>query len=145
MVKYTIGDALREGIALLYESKTETAGLDARMLLCHAIGCDKLYLTVHRDDIIDEAAFTLYMEYISRRRENEPVSYITGTKEFMSLEFEVNANVLIPRPDTEILVETVIRETEHITNPLIKFNNRELSIDLVYIIIQSTFIFSLLF
>ncbi len=117
MVGYTIGDALREGIALLNEVNMETASLDARILICHVLGCDSLYLTLHRDDIMDEKARDTYFDYISRRRSNEPVSYITGTKEFMSLEFKVTPDVLIPRPDTEILVEKVISETKDIPCP----------------------------
>lgn len=119
MVGYTIGDALREGIALLNEVNMETASLDARILICHVLGCDSLYLTVHRDDIMDDKARDKYFDYISRRRVSEPVSYITGTKEFMSLEFKVTPDVLIPRPDTEILVEKIISETKDIPSPCI--------------------------
>ncbi len=119
MVGYTIGDALREGIALLNEVKLETASLDARILICHVLGCDSLYLTVHGDAVMAEDARSTYFDYISRRRDNEPVSYITGIKEFMSLEFKVTPDVLIPRPDTEILVEKVIAETKDIPCPYI--------------------------
>ncbi len=119
MVGYTIGDALREGIALLNEAELETASLDARILICHVLGCDSLYLTVHRDDVMDDKARDKYFDYISRRIDKEPVSYITGTKEFMSLEFKVTPDVLIPRPDTEILVEKVISETKDIPCPYI--------------------------
>lgn len=110
MVKYNIGDALLKGIALLNESQIETAGLDARILMCHVLKCDKLYLTVHRDDVPDDYITESFFELIDRRCKNEPLGYIIGTKEFMSLDFCVNSNVLIPRPDTEILVERVIRE-----------------------------------
>ncbi len=119
MVGYTIGDALREGIALLNEVNLKTASLDARILICHVLGCDSLYLTVHRDEVMAEDEKNTYFEYISRRRDNEPVSYITGTKEFMSLKFKVTPDVLIPRPDTEILVEKVIAEAENIPCPYI--------------------------
>lgn len=119
MVGYTIGDALREGIALLNEVNIETASLDARILICSVLGCDSLYLTVHRDSVMEEEAKNTYFDYILRRRANEPVSYITGSKEFMSLEFKVSPDVLIPRPDTEILVEKVISETKSIPHPYI--------------------------
>lgn len=119
MVGYTIGDALREGIALLNEVNIETAPLDARILICQVLGCDSLYLTVHRDYVMTEDEKNTYFDYISRRRASEPVSYITGTKEFMSLVFKVTPDVLIPRPDTEILVEKVIAETKGIKCPCI--------------------------
>ena len=55
MVKYKTGDALKQGIALLNENKIENAGLDARVLLCHVLNCDSLYLTLHRDEELDES------------------------------------------------------------------------------------------
>ena len=119
MVKYTIGDALRQGIALLNENKIESASLDARILLCHVLGCDKLYLTVHRDDALTAEQMSAYDVCLKRRCKNEPVSYITGIKEFMSLDFRVKSGVLIPRPDTEILVERVISELEGMNTPVI--------------------------
>ncbi len=119
MVKQkTLSDALKEGIALLNEENIETAGLDARMLMCHVLGCDKLYLTVHKDDVLKSEDVDRYFKLILRRKEYEPVSYITGTKEFMSLSFDVDENVLIPRPDTEIVTERVINEIKS-PNPVI--------------------------
>jgi len=119
MVKYTISDALKEGIALLNQYKIESKSLDARMLLCYVLGCDKLYLTVHRDECLTNSDLEKYKGFISRRCKGEPVSYITGTKEFMSLNFKVSPDVLIPRPDTEILVERVISELKGIKSPVI--------------------------
>lgn len=108
MVKFTIGDALKKGIALLKEFNIPGAATDAAVVLGHVLDCTRLHLTVHRDDAMEEEDVSAYLDMISRRCKNEPVSYITGTKEFMSLEFEVTPDVLIPRPDTEILVETVM-------------------------------------
>ena len=107
-----LGDALKEGIALLKTSDIENPALDARILMCHALSCDELYLTVHRDRVLTLRECDMFFTYIKRRASNEPIGYITGTKEFMSLEFNVDKNVLIPRPDTEILVEKVIAETK---------------------------------
>ncbi len=118
MVIKTLSDALKEGIALLNEVNIETAGLDARMLMCFVLGCDKLYLTVHKDDFITQSDCDKFLELILRRKESEPVSYITGSKEFMSLLFDVDENVLIPRPDTEIVTERVINEIKT-PNPVI--------------------------
>ena len=118
MVNYSIGDALIKGIALLNDNKIDTAGIDARMLLCKVLDCDKLYLTVHRDDVLTSEDSKAYFDYICRRIKREPVSYITGVKEFMSMDFEVCPGILIPRPDTEILVERVIEENTS-ENPVI--------------------------
>ncbi len=111
--QYTIGDALKKGIALVKST------IDARVLLCHVLSCDTLYLSVHRQDVLDADKAQSYFELIKRRSLNEPVSYITGEKEFMSLKFKVEQGVLIPRPDTEILVETVIEKLNDIPNPAI--------------------------
>ena len=119
MVNYTIGDALKKGIALLKEFNIPGAVTDAAVLLGNVLGCTRLHLTVHRDDALPCEKARQYFEMISRRCKNEPVSYITGTKEFMSLEFEVSPDVLIPRPDTEILVETVISALEDVVSPKI--------------------------
>ena len=108
MVKYTIGDALKEGIALLNKNNIESAGTDARILMEYALGCDGLYLVVHRSDIIDKQKADLFFALVGRRAQNEPVAYIVKNKEFMSLDFYVDENVLIPRPDTEILCERII-------------------------------------
>lgn len=119
MVKYKIGDALKKGIALLNENSIETAGLDARILLCKALGCDSVYLTVHREDEMPQQANDEYFSYIDRRSKREPVGYIIGKKEFMSMDFVVTRDVLIPRPDTEILVERALDFLKDKRNPLI--------------------------
>ena len=117
--KKTIGDALKKGIALLKKSNIPGAATDAAVLLGHALDYTRLQLTIHRDDIIEPDKETEYMRLIERRSQSEPVSYITGEKEFMSLNFKVEKGVLIPRPDTEILVETVIEKLKDIQKPVI--------------------------
>ena len=119
MVNCTIGDALKKGIALLNENSIETPALDARILLCHVLGCDSLYLTVERDKDMTPSDLDTYMQLVGRRSRNEPISYIIGKKEFMSLEFGVNPSVLIPRPDTEILVERAINQLENVPSPVV--------------------------
>ncbi len=114
MVKYKVADAIKDGIAYLKENNIENAGLDARLFMCHILSCDKLYLTVHKDDIVSEENYEKYFELIKRRANREPAGYILGKKEFMSLEFCVDSKVLIPRPDTEVLVEKAI---EKVTSP----------------------------
>ena len=108
MVKRTIGDALFRGIALLNENSIENAGIDARVIMSSVLKCDKLYLTVHRDDEISKEKENEFFSLVKRRASDEPLGYILNYKEFMSLDFYVDKNVLIPRPDTEILVEKVI-------------------------------------
>lgn len=109
MVIKTIGDALKEGIALLNKNSIDAAGISARALLCSVLECDTLYLTVHGGEILTEPQAEKYEKMLCRCAEGEPTAYILNQREFMSLDFYVDKNVLIPRPDTEILCEEVIR------------------------------------
>ena len=105
----TIAEALRQGVLTLSKNKTmETPRLDAEVLLCCVLKCERISLVINKDKIISQSEKDTFLSYIDRRSKNEPVSYITGTKEFMSLEFDVHPGILIPRPDTEILVEKII-------------------------------------
>lgn len=103
----TYRDALVWGNGFLRENGIEQ-GSDARVLLCYASGMDNLRLTVCANEQIDELIYGKYHEYILRRALKEPVSYITGKREFMGIDFRVKPGVLIPRPETEHLVEFCI-------------------------------------
>lgn len=113
MVIKKIGDALREGIALLNKSSIDAAGISARALLCSVLKCDSLYLTVHGSEFLTETQIREYEKLLGRCAEGEPLAYIVKHREFMSLDFYVDQNVLIPRPDTEILCEEIIRRFEN--------------------------------
>ena len=74
MVEYKLlGDALLEGIALLKETNIENPSLDARILMCHTLSCDELYLTVHRDRHLTQSEQSGFFSLIKRRMSNEPV------------------------------------------------------------------------
>lgn len=108
--KKTIATALSDAVATLsFNKNIDTRRLDAEILLCHILGCQRIDLTIDKDKILDETSLSVYNDLIDRRAKNEPVSYITGKKEFMSLEFDIERGILIPRPDTEILVEEIIK------------------------------------
>jgi len=83
----------------------ESPRLEAEILLCHVLACPRLHLYTEFDRPLVEGELNTYRNAITRRRNGEPAAYIIGKKEFWSLEFEVNPSVLIPRPETEILVE----------------------------------------
>ncbi len=109
MVK-TVYDALLYGTNTLKEHNIESYLIDAKVMLCHLLNCDKNYLLVHKNDEISSDLFSKYKEFINKRADNMPVKYITGICEFYSLDFYVNKNVLIPRPDTEIIIDCAIKE-----------------------------------
>ena len=85
----------------------EGAALDRDVILEHVTGFDRAYLLAHPEATVSNADFEKFKELINKRRNHMPVSYITGHKEFMGLDFIVNEHTLIPRPDTETLVEEV--------------------------------------
>jgi release factor glutamine methyltransferase len=91
----------------LKERSFETPRLDAEVLLAHAMKIDRLQLYLAFEDTVDKEIELYYRSMIAERLAYRPVSYLTGNKEFMSLDFIVNEDVLIPRPETETLVETV--------------------------------------
>lgn len=86
----------------------ETPRLDAELLLCHVLKKDQSYLITHDYDKVSFWKRRLFKKLISKRKTRLPLAYILGGKEFYGLWFEVDENVLVPRPDTEILVENVI-------------------------------------
>ncbi|MDD4188884.1 MAG: peptide chain release factor N(5)-glutamine methyltransferase [Eubacteriales bacterium] len=104
----TIREALETGIRKLKKAEIEDAALDACVILCGILDSDKAYVYAHPEFELSEGDGTKYTEAINARFEGMPVSYITGKKEFMSLEFKVGPGVLIPRPETELLAETAI-------------------------------------
>jgi len=105
-----IRDGLKYGIDKL--QGVQTAVLDTCLLMCRVMNMDKLRLMISGDTPLDGRQEQQFAELIERRKSGEPVQYILGSCEFMSLDFNVNPNVLIPRPDTETLVEAVLERLE---------------------------------
>lgn len=87
---------------------SSSATLDAQLLLAHTLGKTQTYLIAWPEAIISEEDFKAFSDLIASRKAGQPIAYLTGSKEFWSLDFKVTPDVLIPRPDTELLVETVL-------------------------------------
>lgn len=104
----TVRALLHEGNRALLRAEVDTPCLDAMLLLAHALGTGKERLLASLPDEADPAAAGRFREYLDRRGAGEPVSYIRGRKEFFGLEFRVDRRVLVPRPDTEALVERAL-------------------------------------
>jgi release factor glutamine methyltransferase len=104
----TIQQALTEGHSILHDALLETPYLDATVLLAEALSCTKERLFVLLYDEIGESVYRLYRNYLTLRLEGYPVSYIRQKKEFFSLDFLVDERVFVPRPDTELLVESAL-------------------------------------
>ena len=82
--------------------------LDAELLIAHALGARRIDLYMRSTDLLSTEELAAIRELVRRRQEGESVAYITGEKEFWGLPFRVNANVLVPRPDTETLVQAAL-------------------------------------
>ncbi|MCT4566243.1 MAG: peptide chain release factor N(5)-glutamine methyltransferase [Maledivibacter sp.] len=103
----TIHKALQEASKKL-EHKAGTPLLDAQVILCHVLRVDRLYLIVNKERVLTNEEICKYNGMIEKRLYGVPVQYIIGRQEFMGLDFYVEEGVLIPRPDTEILIEKVL-------------------------------------
>ena len=100
--------ALRDGIAHLERENVTSAGLAAELLLMHVIGRDRAWIYAHPEAELDSAQREEYFSLIVRRASGEPTQHLTGHQEFWGLDFEVTPDVLIPRPETEHLIEVAL-------------------------------------
>jgi release factor glutamine methyltransferase len=87
---------------------SESARLDAEVMLATALGLRRLDLYLQFDRPLSESELSVYRGQVSRRAHGEPVAYVTGHKEFMALDFEVTPSVLVPNPDTELIVQLAV-------------------------------------
>lgn len=106
---WTVGGVLQWTQRYLADKGIDNPRLDAEVLLAHVLKTDRLHLYVDFHKPLQAGELEIYRALIKQRAQRIPVAYITGNKEFMGFSFMVTPAVLIPRPDTEILVETVIR------------------------------------
>lgn len=107
--KLTIGELLNEGTKILASVDIDTARLDSQLLLGKVLNKEKLYLITNNDKVVDKIEAKQYLELIEKRKEKMPVRYLLGECDFMGLDFHVEEGVLIPRSDTEVLVEEVLK------------------------------------
>jgi len=101
----TVGEVVREAAARLRQSGSETALLDAELLLGHALHVERASVLAHPEAQVGPAQQAAFEAAVIRRAAGEPVAYIRGTKEFYGLAFMVDDRALIPRPETELLVD----------------------------------------
>lgn len=106
---WTIGKILKWTEQYFAKAELDSPRLDAEVLLAHVLKKERIFLYVHFDQPLDPAELAEYKACIRQRVQHVPVAHITGHKEFMGLDFKVTKDTLIPRPDTEILVEAVLQ------------------------------------
>jgi release factor glutamine methyltransferase len=105
---------LEEAVKVLRKAGIASPRLDAEVLLCHIMKMDRAQLLMRGHALLTDQQLRCFRQWVARREQHKPVAYIVGEKEFWSLSFYVNRHVLIPRPETEILVEEVLRITSGI-------------------------------
>jgi len=105
----TVHLALLQGVELFEKASVGASRLTAEVLLAHAMRCDRSYLYAHSRDELTQFAWIQYGRYLNERLQGKPTQYITHKQEFYGRNFYVDSNVLIPRPETEHLVEQSLR------------------------------------
>lgn len=103
-----IKQALEEAKNILKSNNFEDSNIIAKELLSYVLKKDKVYLTINSDTALTDTKYAEFTKYIEQIIDGKPLQYITQKQEFMGIDFFVNEDVLIPQPDTEILVETVL-------------------------------------
>lgn len=115
----TINALCRQGAEILEDSGKENAGFDARCLMEHLLGVNTTEFMLKREEQADTHTFNEYMKLIRRRATGEPLQYIIGKWEFMDSEFFVGEGVLIPRPETELLIDFAVDFLKDKENPIV--------------------------
>lgn len=124
VVRRNIKNVLQTASHRLTQVGCDTPYLDAEVLLAYTLDKNRTWLYVHPEACLDRNQLDTFDHLITRREQREPVAYITGHKEFFALEFLVNSHVLIPRPETELLVELIINNEQ-----LVNSNEQLLIVD----------------
>lgn len=104
----TVQTALQQGTEILEKEGIAAPRLTAEVLLCHAMGCERPYLYAHAPDELTTVAWIHYGRYLNERLKGKPTQYVTKRQEFYGRDFLVTPEVLIPRPETEHLVEAAV-------------------------------------
>lgn len=112
MIILKVQHLLAKGYELLKEENVESYILDCQLLLGKVLNLDRMSIILNRDMEVSEVHSEEYFKLVKQRKNSVPVKYLTGSAEFMGINFYITEGVLIPRPDTEILVEEAIKEIE---------------------------------
>ncbi|MFH1427124.1 MAG: peptide chain release factor N(5)-glutamine methyltransferase [Patescibacteria group bacterium] len=114
----TIEEILSDSINKLMQNNKKSPHLEAEILLSHIIKKPREYILAHSEKLLTKPQHTHYTKCISRRLKGEPIAYIMGQKQFYGYDFIVNKNVLIPRPETELMVDEALNLITHNSQPI---------------------------
>ena len=115
----TIAETIAKAAGRLAAHRIENSRLDAEVLLAYALSRDRAWLVAHYPDPVSDNELRYYEQLIERRAVREPLQYITGRQEFWGIEFQVTPDVLIPRPETELVVESALAALAGAAEPLV--------------------------
>ncbi|EIJ44363.1 protein-(glutamine-N5) methyltransferase, release factor-specific [Beggiatoa alba B18LD] len=116
---YTIQQTLQQAVPVLQQAGIESPRLEADILLTQVLGVQRSYLIAWSNRLLSDTEYQYFQVLITRRCAGEPIAYLTGHREFWSLDLLVSPAVLIPRPATETLVEQAIEHLNHLSNPVL--------------------------
>jgi release factor glutamine methyltransferase len=119
MNEASIAEAMLEATRVLRRAGVTESRREAASLLSHVMGRDRTFLITHAEETVSMEALAAFHSLVERRAQGEPLQYITGRTEFFGLDFEVTPHVLIPRPETELLVETALNLLQATDEPFI--------------------------
>jgi release factor glutamine methyltransferase len=115
-----VGRALVAATQRLEEAGSDTASLDAQVILAHTLDKERGWLFAHYDQALTEAEAETFADMVARRAASEPVAYLVGHREFYGLDLTVDKRVLIPRPETELLVDAVLDHIDSRSNQSVR-------------------------
>ncbi|MGZ4401010.1 MAG: N5-glutamine methyltransferase family protein, partial [Gaiellaceae bacterium] len=113
----TLGEVLRRSSDYLEKKGVESARLDAERLLAHGLGCSRLELYTDFERPLSEAELTLCRSLVERRGRREPLAYVLGEWDFRRLTLRCDARALVPRPETEVVVERALESIAGLDSP----------------------------
>src|SRR5680860_1119277 len=118
-----ISEALKSAVSILIAKKINLPQLEAEILLSETLNQTREYLLTHEEIKLTAKQIKNYKSLIARRLKGEPIAYLTGRKEFYGLDFKVNKNVLIPRPETELMVDEALKLITHNSKPCLLYTS----------------------
>ena len=107
-----INSVINEATSILKKNFIRTAQLDSEILLAQVIKKNREYIMLNQNSIVTKESYNYFKDLIKKRSKGKPIAYLTGKKDFWKYQFQINEHVLIPRPDTEIIVEQVLKITK---------------------------------
>ena len=108
-----VENALNEGSKILKKNNIKFSNLDSEILLSMVIGKDRKFIILNRDYAIEKIYFNYFKRLIQERSNGKPIAYLLGKKSFWNYDFEIKEGTLIPRPDTELLIEEILMFAKH--------------------------------